>query len=151
MTEPITSESLHQNDASAVSPFGYDLIREFLLQELLGKDAPELLYWAGKRLARKFPLFTAEEIVEFFQKASWGFLTIRNETKHEILFELESDLINERLKMNPSSFFQLEAGFIAQQMELQKKVVVEAFEHPRKSKGKVQFTVKWDSKDPIIK
>jgi hypothetical protein len=32
---------------------------------------------------------------------------------------------------------------------LQMKVVAEAFEHPRKNNSKVQFTIKWDLKDPI--
>ena len=149
MTEQTSFHKEPKQESLTVSTFGYDLIREMLLQELLGKDAPELLYWAGKRLARKIPLFSTEEIVEFFQKASWGSLTIKSETKHETLFELGSDLIDERLKLNPDCLFQLESGFLAQQTELQMKVVAEAFEHPRKSNNKVQFTVKWDLKDPI--
>lgn len=149
LIEQTVQESIIEKESYSVSSFGYDLIREVLLQDLLGKDTPELLYWAGKRLARKFPLFSKEETFEFFHKASWGNLSIKSESKHEMIYELESDLITERLKMNPNSIFQLEAGFLAQQTEMQKKVMAEAFEHPRKNKGKVQFTVKWDLKDPI--
>jgi hypothetical protein len=150
MTEQTSLENEPKPESLTVSTFGYDLIREILLQELLGKDAPELLYWAGKRIARKFPLFSSEEIVEFFYKASWGNLSIKSESKHELLYELGSELIDERLKLNPDCLFKLEAGFLAQQTELQKKVVAEAFEHPNKKNGKIQFTVKWDLKDPIL-
>ncbi|MFK9091251.1 YslB family protein [Bacillus salipaludis] len=132
-----------------ISIFGYELIREILLPEILGKDTPEILYWAGKRLARKFPLVDFNQVVEFFANASWGQLEIKKETKNEIDIELTSPLIVSRVKSKAEHFFQLEAGFLAQQIELQKEVIAEAFEHPVKKANKVQFTVKWDTKDPI--
>jgi predicted hydrocarbon binding protein len=136
-------------DSPVVSAFGYELIRDILLPELLGKEAPEILYWAGKRIARQFPLENLDEIRAFFQKASWGTLIITNESKNELELELIGDIISQRLQSGKDISFQLEAGFIAQQIEQQKEVVAEAFEHPRKKGSKVQFTVKWDKKDIV--
>lgn len=146
----ITAEILSsENKTETISPFGYELIREVLLNELLGDDTPEILYWAGKKLAHNYPLSTIEEITDFFQRASWGSLSLVKHTKNEMGFELFSQLIKERCELNKQCTFQLEAGFIAQQIELQKGVICEAFEHPKKKKGRVQFTVKWDNKDSI--
>lgn len=132
-----------------ISIFGYELIREILIPEILGKDTPEILYWAGKRLARKFPLSDYDQLVEFFANASWGQLDIKHEGKNELEFELTSPLVVSRVKSKAENFFQLEAGFLAQQIELQKEAVAETFEHPIKKSNKVNFTVKWDKKDQI--
>ncbi|MBM4762488.1 YslB family protein [Bacillus sp. B15-48] len=138
------------NDSSqpSVSHFGYELIREVLLSELLGKDAPEILYWAGKKLARKYPLSSLEEIISFFYEANWGSLSIREEKRRELVLELTGDMISNRLRRDKDSTFQLEAGFLAQQIELEKQVTVEAYEHPHKRLDKILFTIKWDIKDP---
>jgi predicted hydrocarbon binding protein len=149
MSEITTSEQKTESEPLAVSAFGYELIREVLLPELLGKDTPEILYWAGKRLARKFPLATLDETIRFFQDAGWGTLTTKEQSRREMVLELGCELISSRLKNNRNTTFQLEAGFIAQQMELQKKVTAEAFEHPNKKSAKVLFTVKWDQSDLI--
>nr|WP_263325515.1 YslB family protein [Neobacillus sp. Marseille-Q6967] len=132
-----------------ISIFGYELIREFLLPEILGKDTPEILYWAGKRLARKYPLHSLDEIADFFAKASWGHLELKTEHKNEMEFELTSPLIVSRIKSKAEHYFQIEAGFLAQQIELQKQVIAETFEHPVKKANKVHFTVKWDKKDNL--
>jgi len=146
----MTAESiLTENKDESISTFGYELIREILLQEILGDDSPEILYWAGKRLAHKYPLETLEEVIEFFHQASWGNLTIIKESKNEMDLELFSPFIKERIEQNKNCHFQLEAGFIAQQIENQKGVICETFEHPKKKKGKVIFTAKWDKKDLV--
>lgn len=141
--------NLQSNEPRNISLFGYELIREFILPEILGKDTPEILYWAGKRLARSHPLQSLDEIIEFFTRASWGQLEIKKERKDEIEFELVSPLIVSRVKTKAEHYFQIEAGFLAQQIELQKQVIAETFEHPVKKANKVQFTVKWDRKDTI--
>jgi predicted hydrocarbon binding protein len=145
----VTENTLQTDESRNISIFGYELIREFVLPEILGKDTPEILYWTGKRLARKYPLHTYDELVDFFAKASWGELEIKNERKDEIEFELKSPLIISRVKSKAEHFFQLEAGFLAQQIEHQKQAVTETFEHPVKKSNKVQFTVKWDKKDEV--
>ncbi|MFL6554873.1 MAG: YslB family protein [Bacillus sp. (in: firmicutes)] len=140
----VVVETIDTDEPKTISIFGYELIREILLPEILGKDTPEILYWAGKRLARKFPLTDIAQIMDFFTKASWGQLEIKKEKKTEIQFELMSPVIVPRVKSKAEYFFQLEAGFLAQQIELQKEANAETFEHPVKKSNKVLFTVKWE-------
>jgi predicted hydrocarbon binding protein len=140
----VVDETINTDEPRTISIFGYELIREILLPEILGKDTPEILYWAGKRLARKFPLADHAQIIEFFAKASWGQLEIKKENKTELQFELMSPLIVSRVKSKAEYFFQLEAGFLAQQIEQQKEANAETFEHPVKKSNKVLFTVKWE-------
>lgn len=136
-------EPIQLNDLN-VPAFGYELIREELLSDLLGNDAPNILYWAGKRLARKYPLFSIDEIREFFFDAGWGRLELLEEKKDELSFTLSSELIQHRLHTITNAAFQLEAGFIAEQIQNQKKVYAESYEHPKKKDDMVIFTVKWD-------
>jgi predicted hydrocarbon binding protein len=140
----VVDETINTDEPRTISIFGYELIREFLLPEILGKDTPEILYWAGKRLARKFPLADLAQIIDFFAKASWGQLELKKENKTELQFELMSPLIVSRVKSKAEHFFQLEAGFLAQQIEQQKEANAETFEHPVKKSNKVLFTVKWE-------
>jgi predicted hydrocarbon binding protein len=136
-------------DEKQVPSFGYELLREVLLPDLLGKDTPQLLYWAGKNLARKYPLDTIEMIVDFFTKAGWGHLTLDKDKKDELEFHLTGDLISNRLSSKEPSTFQLEAGFLAQQIQLQKGRLSEAHEQQKNRALKVIFTVKTDKKDII--
>jgi len=138
-------QSFHSGEPRTISIFGYELIRDILIPDILGKDTYEILYWAGKNLARKFPLTDYEQLIDFFAKATWGELIIRKESRNELEFELISPLIAPRVKSKAEHYFQLEAGFLAQQIEQQKQVsAAEAFEHPVKKSNKVQFTVKWE-------
>ncbi|MGG3469670.1 YslB family protein [Neobacillus pocheonensis] len=145
----VVERQIQTDEPRNISIFGYELVREILLPEILGKDTPEILYWAGKRLARKFPLSDYDQLVEFFINASWGQLNIKHESKNQIEFELASPLLVSRVKSKAENFFQLEAGFLAQQIELQKEAIAETFEHPAKKSNIIHFTVKWDKKDQI--
>ncbi|WP_088103759.1 YslB family protein [Halalkalibacter urbisdiaboli] len=93
--------------------FGYDLIRNDLLKELLGQEHDSLLYWSGKALARKYPLHSITETIEFFKDANWGSLALIKEKKRERLFELRGTWMGKQDKR----CYQLEAGFLAQQVE----------------------------------
>lgn len=132
-----------------IPAFGYEIIREFLLEDLLGKEGPQILYWAGKQLGRRFPLSSTEETITFFHDAGWGDLTLVKETKDELKWELTGELINRRFSINENTHFQLEAGFLAYQTEQQRKVVSESYEEQKKRANKVYFTVKTDNKDTI--
>jgi hypothetical protein len=141
-TEPeITLEEI------SVPSFGYELIREELLTNILGKDAPEILYWSGKHLARTHLLQNLNEISAFFEEAGWGTLTVKKELRNELLFELTSPLIKKRIDLKPDVHFKLEAGFLAQQIETQIGMVSEAYEQIHKKAGLVEITVRWDQKD----
>ncbi|MBS4208847.1 YslB family protein [Bacillus sp. FJAT-50079] len=138
-------------ELQSVPVFGYELIRDVLLPDLLGKDTPEITYWAGKHLARKFPLLSFDEMISFFIDASWGTLTVINERKHELQLELSGDIVTRRMQLHEEPCFRLETGFIAQQIQSQKKALTEAFEEVQQRHKKVLITVRWDLKDPIDK
>ncbi|QKE75427.1 YslB family protein [Arthrobacter citreus] len=149
MTNDINIEDI--NIPGNISGFGYELIRDDLLNDLLGKDQHDILYWAGKMIARKYPLATFEEIIEFFERAGWGTLTVEEEKKQEVHLTLSSELITYRNEHKKNVSYQLEAGFLAMQIEQQIDVIAETYEEHSKRGHKVKFQVKWDLKDPITK
>jgi hypothetical protein len=132
-----------------INAFAYELIREELLPDIIGKELDRILYWAGKNLARKYTLETFEDIIVFFRQAGWGDLSIVEQNRRELQLQLTSPLIGERYKNKQNTTYQLEAGFLAQQTQQQRQVIAEAYEDPRKRSEKVLFTVKWDAKDPL--
>jgi len=145
----IKEEAKLEEEPLTVPAYGYELLREILIPDLLGRDTPDLLYWAGKRIARMFPLEKIEDAHAFFEKAGWGTLEIVKQTKNEIDYTITSPLIEKRLKEKGKCCFQLEAGYLAQQHEHTKKVIAEAFEDPKRRNKKITITVRWDSKDPV--
>ena len=52
----------------SLNAFAYELLREELLPDLIGNDLDGILYWSGRNLARKYPLETIEEVIQFFEK-----------------------------------------------------------------------------------
>ncbi|MGG3923674.1 DUF2507 domain-containing protein, partial [Geobacillus thermodenitrificans] len=56
MKQPSLDEQYQAFESIALSAFGTELLRHSLLPELFGKDSAGLLYWAGKQLARRYPL-----------------------------------------------------------------------------------------------
>lgn len=139
-----------ETDQLLIPVFGYELVREILLNDILGKDSPQILYWAGKRLARRFPLTEKDEIIAFFQSAGWGKLEILKESNDEMELALTGDIVSRRFDVNENCHFQLEAGFLAEQISLQKKFLTEATEEHKRRAKKVIFSVKWDKKDSYI-
>lgn len=123
------------SDTNSTSPeFGYALLRETLLPELLGHDEPEILYWAGKSLARKYPCDSIEEIMEFFNKAYWGDLQLIHEKKRELQLKLQPT--------NDTYSFLLEAGFLAEQLSELKNAAAETYMDEKKEDP--IFYIRWD-------
>jgi predicted hydrocarbon binding protein len=124
--------------------FGYDLLRKDVLPDLLGKEHNIILYWAGKSLARKYPVSSIDEIISFFRKAGWGDLGLVKEKKSELIFELTSHLfIDKKTTICP-----LEAGFLAEQIQIIKGFIAETNEELKSgTPKKVIFHVKWDLHD----
>ncbi|MEI4829511.1 YslB family protein [Bacillus sp. FJAT-53711] len=145
-TKKIESESLQNISMNA---FAYELLREELLPDLIGKELDAILYWAGRNLARKYPLETIDEVIQFFVKAGWGDLTIIEHKRREMQFKLTGDLIKERQQQNRHSSYQLEAGFIAEQIQKQRGVIAESYEEQKKRSDSIMFLVQWDVKDPV--
>jgi predicted hydrocarbon binding protein len=131
-----------------VPVFACELLRDVLIPDLLGEDIVDILYWAGKNLARKFPLLSMDEAVSFFHEAGWGHLQKIQEKRNEYIFELKGPMVERRLQMNAHPCFRLESGFMAEQVQKMKQAVAEAFEEIHKKQMKVLITVRWDKKDP---
>ncbi|QQZ10669.1 YslB family protein [Heyndrickxia vini] len=139
-----------ENSELSIPAFGYELIRDILLPEILGKETPDILYWSGKLLARKFPLMSLNEIISFFDEAGWGDLRIIKEEKKGMELELTSPLISRQFELKTESSFKLEAGFLAEQIQSQRKVRTEAYEEIVKRHKKIKIIVQWDLKDTDI-
>ncbi len=150
--EIVESEEINQTDtpqAPTTPYFGYSLLRDVLIPELLSNDTNEISYWAGKQLARKFPLSSVEEISGFFVKAGWGQLTILKTEKYNIEMELTGEVVKRRFTEYPNSSFHLEAGFVAEQVQQLKNCLTETYLTNKEKADKVLFSVQWDKKDII--
>ncbi|RXI98474.1 DUF2507 domain-containing protein [Anaerobacillus alkaliphilus] len=126
--------------------FGYDLLREDVLPDLLGKEHNIILYWSGKSLARKYPVNSIEEIIGFFQRAGWGELTLLKEKKSELTFELTSSLFGQKKQIHRP----LEAGFLAEQIQRIVGYMTETNEVQKKGHPTLIFHVKWDVYDESV-
>lgn len=129
-----------------IPSFGYEILRDGVLRSILGKNEADVLYWAGKEVARKFPLFSLDEAPSFFTQAGWGELTFEKESNDAYIMMLAGDA--DILKFDERSF-RLEAGFLAEQVQKLKGCIAECHEEVNVKKQFVKFLVKWDSKDPI--
>lgn len=136
-------------DAS-VPAFGYELLRNQLLPELLGKETASILYWAGRKLARNYPAETEEDIENFFTHAGWGDLKLTESGKTKMVFECHSSLIESRIKDHPNTVqFTMEAGFLAEQIQKIHGFIAETYTDIHTGRNKrVIFSVEWDAKDP---
>lgn len=129
-----------------IPSFGYEILRDGVLRSILGKHEADVLYWAGKEIARKFPLFTFDEAPSFFAQAGWGDLMLEKETNDSYILVLTGDA--DILKYDERSF-RLEAGFLAEQVQKLNGFLTECHEEVNTKKQFVKFNVKWDVKDPI--
>ncbi|WP_216828866.1 DUF2507 domain-containing protein [Alkalihalobacterium elongatum] len=137
-----TERNLSTSEQS-IPLFGHHIIRNVLMSDLLGKDHESILYWAGKKIARQYSQESLEDIIAFFSKVGWGELTVLKEKQDEISLELVSPFHKEKVSVS----HQLEAGFLAEQLEELKKHMTEAIVQEKKDKAII--TLKWDRKDPI--
>lgn len=137
---------LNQGD-EGITLLGYEMIRDILIPNILGKDTDDILYWAGKELARKFPLSTIEDMIAFFKNASFGHLSFEKEKKNYMQFILSGSLVSSRFKASTDPSFKLEAGFIAEQLQMQTSRYTEAAEEIDKKKQLIIITAQWDEKD----
>ncbi|WP_409370354.1 YslB family protein [Lysinibacillus sp. 38-6] len=135
------------NPSNTISSFGYELIRDHILSSILGKHENDVLYWAGKELARKFPCKTQEELIAFFADASWGTLELTKESKDGRIFHLTNE---PTLLQIQNRSFRLEAGFIAEQIQQAKGYLTECYDEKREKQQLITFTVKWDVKERIM-
>lgn len=139
-------------DAAGASCLPQFILRDALLPELLGDDQGAIGYWAGKSLARKFPVGNPSDAAIFFAQAGFGTLTLEKQTAQMTRWQLAGKPVQLRLKMGAEADFTLEAGFLAEMMSQQLGVVTEAelTETPRKLRTQaVIFDVYTDPDDLI--
>ncbi len=122
--------------------FAIELLRDYVLTDLLGDDYAQVIYWSGKRVARKFPVMTNDELSAFFMEAGWGQLTLLKEKGSKFLFEL---LPPPATQEKATGYFQLEAGFLAEQIAGRFQCVAEGYADV--ARQAVQITVQLDRKD----
>ncbi len=121
-------ENHYENLLRAVSTpdaLGYELLRDILLPDLLGQEAPGILYWAGKDLARRLPLSQLEDLPTFFTQFNFGDLILSQQTKNRYIYQLAGQQIERRQKAFSNADFQLETGFIAQQIQQLTQTIAE--------------------------
>lgn len=97
---------------------GHDILRYLVLPDLLGQNSDTLLYFSGRKLARKIEINDINDIYYFFQKISWGNLELVKEKKNELSLLLMSDEIAQRLNSSLTTEFNLEAGFLAETIQV---------------------------------
>ncbi|MCO0832254.1 DUF2507 domain-containing protein [Fructobacillus sp. W13] len=120
------------------------LLRDGLMKNLLTDDYANITYWAGKDLARQFPQETIENLTDFFKQAAFGDLDISYQGQSEQRWVLSGPVVHDRLAINPQADFSLEAGFLAQQVELQNEAVSESYFELSTRKHEVTITVMID-------
>lgn len=138
---------MENNTYETPTQFGYELIRDHVLPSILGKHEGDILYWAGKEIARKFPVFSIEEIPAFFLEAGWGQLTLDKMSKKEAFYKLESP--GEPLKISERNFH-LEAGFIAEQFQKLNGCLTECYAEPNARTNTVTLQLAWDKKELTV-
>ncbi|KRM95714.1 hypothetical protein FC24_GL001942 [Loigolactobacillus rennini DSM 20253] len=111
---------------------GYELLRDILLPDLLGQEAPGILYWAGKDLARRLPLQKLADLPTFFEQFNFGHLTLSQQTKNRYIYRLAGGQVKQRQKAFAQADFQLEAGFLAQQTQQITQAVAEGQLQPER-------------------
>ncbi len=122
--------------------FGYELLRGHVLPMILGKHEDDILYWAGKEIARRFPLASFDELPTFFAQAGWGSLTLHKEANEKRIFRVtrQNDVTF------PTSSCQLEAGFIAEQHQKLTGYLTECHGTKSDKHEYVDYEMKWDTK-----
>lgn len=138
------------SDPESAPLFGKALIRDVVLNDLLGTDAGSIAYWEGKQLARRFTLGSIQDLVRFFQQADLGDLMLQKQTAKEWQFTLSGKPVTTRLSLQPDATFSLEAGFLAQTAQQMVGVVAETEmgEKPKRAEG-ISLIVHLDPKDAI--
>lgn len=147
MTNDHANQTIGSNRSE--NAFASLLLRDGLLQNLLTDDYATITYWAGKELARQFPLESITEVSEFFETAAFGQVEIIYQSESEQQWVLSGPVVADRLKLNRQADFSLETGFLAQQVELQNEAVSEGYFQVITRKNAVTITIMVDNEHKI--
>lgn len=98
--------------------FAVSVLRDFVLPDLLDKDTPELLYWAGKDLSRRLAIQDMNDLPRVFKNAGFGELAITNQSKSSYKYKLSGPEVIQRFNLNNDNpEFSLESGFISETVQ----------------------------------
>jgi predicted hydrocarbon binding protein len=131
------------------SPFALSLLRDQLLPNLLGEETDEILYWAGKELARKQPMNDENEISSYFQTYGLGELVMDELKKNRRRYVLKGSLIAHRISENKRASFSLETGFLAEQIQRISGMLTEGSYEVKVKKQEVHITLQSDPKEEL--
>ncbi|MCG7346419.1 YslB family protein [Sporosarcina sp. ACRSL] len=143
----MNKQTINKQSYETPSQLGYEIIRDHVLPNILGKHEDDILYWSGKEVARKFPIFSVDELPDFFREAGWGHLTAYDgkTAKDEAIFILE--ITDQTVLENRS--YHLEAGFIAEQFQKLNGFLTECYAEKFPKENHIRFLVKWDTKTQV--
>lgn len=128
-------------DELHTSGAGYDVLRYISLPELLGTESDTLLYFMGRNLARKLDIKAIEDIYYIYEKLGWGKIELVKEKRRELIFHLMADAVVHRLKAPFDADFRLEAGFLAEAMQIIKGTECECIEEINHKIHQIQLRV----------
>lgn len=123
--------------------FVNQLYRDFLLPTILGEDNEAILYWGGKKIARKYDLSSFEDVVSFFAITEFGKLVQLKQRRSETIFELSGQSVTDRLNSD-SHEFSLEAGILAEAVQKETGRTTECEQSIDGKRKSVQITAKFD-------
>ncbi|MBH0230084.1 YslB family protein [Halobacillus yeomjeoni] len=119
---------------------GFDMLRYYTLPDFLGKDAPYILYFMGKNIARQSEIYDFEDLYEFYQYMGWGELELATEKKKELHFKLSGHIIEKRLHQKFFKVdFRLECGFLAEALRKLTDHTYECFEEINKKESIIEI------------
>lgn len=125
------------------------LLRDRLISNLLGEDIDEILYWAGKDLAREQTVETESEIIDHFDRYLFGSLILIEEKKNRRVYKLTGEVVRDRLVNSPNPSFSLETGYLSQQLQSVLGIFSEGIFEIRNKQKEVLITIQMDPKEPL--
>ncbi|WP_449355642.1 YslB family protein [Virgibacillus natechei] len=141
MAQKQESLSVSQLDELHTAGAGYDVLRYIGLPEVLGTQSNTILYFMGRNLARKLDIKALEDIYYIFDKLGWGNLELIKEKRKELVFHLMADAVVQRLNASFHTEFRLEAGFLAEAIQMINEKECECVEAVNHKIHQIEFTV----------
>ncbi|GEK92155.1 DUF2507 domain-containing protein [Alkalibacterium kapii] len=89
------------------------LLRDTLLPNLLKDNEADILYFAGKELARSHAFDSLDDLIQQMNKRFAGQLVLSKKTKKALHYEWSGSFVSHRLSHETNATFSLEAGFLA--------------------------------------
>src|SRR5690625_6759632 len=118
MANKETALSLSLLDELHTSGAGYNVLRYISLPNLFGEESSTMLYFMGKNLARSLNLSSLDDLYHAADKLGWGRLELVKKKRRSLTFNLMADAIFHRLQASVDVDFRMEAGCIAETVQL---------------------------------